>query len=540
MIRYICILLLVLLTAQASAASFTATVDRNRLNEGETVELLLESDDATLFSKPDLAPLEQDFEVLGSRQMNQLSNINGKTSATTTWTVSLLPRRTGKLVIPPLQLGDQHSQPIHLQISQGNGTSNGTGAPIFIDASLDHDSVYVQQQVVLTLRIYHSVSLYSDSTLTPLKMDDARVEQLGAPRNYEKDINGVRHGVIEVSYAIFPQKSGALSIPSQLFSATIADRSAGSSFVPFGKPVRLKSTSIPLQVKPKPANYPADAPWLPAPALSLNEAWSPDPQNLEVGQSVTRNLLMKVDGLSAAQLPPLNVALPDGIRSYPEQPKLANQTSPNGVIGSREETQALVPTHSGELQLPAIEVVWWNTSEDRLVRSSVPGRSLQIVENPNLTPAQPVTSEAVAVAPGNQQALWPWQLATLLLALTTVLGFSLWWWARKQPAVVTTVQTGPSPRTLLDELKRACQANDAQLSRQTLDAWARQQPETLAEMGERFTPLSEALDALNGALYGANESSWDGKDLWQAIRNMPAATAATPAETSPLPPLYPR
>ncbi|HWR80037.1 MAG TPA: protein BatD, partial [Pseudomonas sp.] len=67
------------------------------------------------------------------------------------------------------------------------------------------------------------------------------------------------------------------------------------------------------------------------------------------------------------------------------------------------------------------------------------------------------------------------------------------------------------------------------------------QPETLADMGERFAPLSEALDGLNGALYGASEISWDGKDLWQAIRNMPAATtAAAPTETSPLPPLYPR
>ena len=540
MIRHLCTLLLVLLTAQASAASFTATVDRNHLSEGETLELRLESDDATLFSKPDLAPLEEDFEVLGSRQMNQLSNINGKTSAITTWNVTLLPKRTGNLVIPPLQLGDQHSQPIKLQISQSNGNGKTSDAPIFIDASLDHDSVYVQQQVVLTLRIYHSVSLYSDSSLTPLKMDDARVEQLGAPRNYEKDINGVRHGVIELSYAIFPQKSGTLNIPSQLFSATLADRSASSSFVPFGKPIRLKSTSIPLQVKPKPESYPADVPWLPARALSLNEAWSPEPENLEVGQSATRNLLMKVDGLSAAQLPPLDGALPEGIRSYPEQPKLANQTSANGVIGSREETQALVPTRSGELQLPPIEVFWWNTKEDRLARSSVPGRSLQIMENPNLTPALPASAEPAPIVISNQQSLWPWQLATLLLALTTAIGFSLWWWARKQPAVVTTVQTGPSPRTLLDELKRACQANDAQLSRQTLDAWARQQPETLAEMGERFAPLTEALDALNGALYGANEASWDGKDLWQAIRNMPAATAATPAETNPLPPLYPR
>jgi hypothetical protein len=541
MIRYLCTLLLVLLATQASAASFTASVDRNHLSEGETVELLLESDDVTLFGKPDLAPLEQDFEVLGSRQMNQLSTINGKTNATTTWNVSLLPRHSGELVIPALQLGDQYSQPITLQISQANGSEKTSSAPIFIDASLDQESVYVQQQVILTLRIYHSVSLYNDSNLTPLKIDDARVEPLGAPRNYEKDINGVRHGVIELSYAIFPQKSGTLNIPSQVFSATVADRSAGSSFVPFGRPTRLKSPSIPLQVKPQPASYPADVPWLPARALSLNEAWSPEPDQLEVGQSVTRNVLMKVEGLSAAQLPPLNTTLPAGIRSYPEQPKLANQTSADGVIGSREETQALVPTQSGELQLPAIEVVWWNTREDRLIRTRVPGRKVQVVDNPNLTATQPAPAEPAPMVINNAQLLWPWQLASGLLALTTLLGFSLWWRARKQPAVVSSVQTGPSPRTLLDELKRASQANDAQLTRQTLDAWARQQPETLAAMGERFPPLAEALDALNGALYSADEPSWDGKDLWQAIRNMPPLkVSSSPAENSPLPPLYPR
>ena len=48
-------------------------------------------------------------------------------------------------------------------------------------------------------------------------------------------------------------------------------------------------------------------------------------------------------------------------------------------------------------------------------------------------------------------------------------------------------------------------------------------------------------DTFQRGLYGASEISWDGKDLWQAIRNMPAATtAAAPTETSPLPPLYPR
>ena len=540
--RYLCTLILALLTFYAQAASFTASVDRTRLSEGETVELRLQSDDPTLFGKPDLAPLTPHNEVLSSRQQNQLSIINGKTTATTTWNVSLLPKTTGELQIPALQLGDLRSEPITLYISEQNGTASKSGAPIFIDASLDQDSVYVQAQAVLTLRIYHSVSLYNDSSLTPLKMTDARIEQLGAARTYEKDINGVRHGVIELSYAIFPQKSGELSIPSLLFSATLADRSDNSGFMSFGKPTRLKSPSIPLQVKPKPASYPADAPWLPARALSLNEAWNPEPDNLQVGQSLTRSLLLKVDGLSAAQLPPLPENMPEGLRHYPEQPKLANQTTGNGVIGSREERQALVPTRSGELTLPAIEVVWWNTVEDRLVRSSVPARRLPVTDNPGLLAVEPSASASLETPlSGSETLLWPWQLATALLSLTSLLGFGLWWRARRQPAIVATVQTGPSPRTLLDELKRACQANDAPLSRQALDAWARQQPETLADMGERFAPLSEALDGLNGALYGASEISWDGKDLWQATRNMPAATtAAAPTETSPLPPLYPR
>ena len=88
----------------------------------------------------------------------------------------------------------------------------------------------MQAQVILTLRIYHSVSLYDDSTLSPLQMPEALVERLGEPRTYEKTINGVRHGVIEVRYALFPQKSGELTIPAQLFSATTVTNGSSSVF----------------------------------------------------------------------------------------------------------------------------------------------------------------------------------------------------------------------------------------------------------------------------------------------------------------------
>ncbi len=102
---------------------------------------------------------------------------------------------------------------------------------------------------------------------------------------------------------------------------------------------------------------------------------------------------------------------------------------------------------------------------------------------------------------------------------------------------VRRVVQEPSSRSLLDELRRACLANDPQATRQALDAWARQQPDTLADMAARFVPLSDALDGLNGALYSESGHSWQGEDLWRASRALPTTEQqwALAAPTSPWP-----
>ena len=94
--RLICLTLLCLAAFRAEA-SFTASVDRARLNQGESVELTLESDDPTLFGKPDLKPLDEHFVVLGTRQVNRLTTLNGKAQATTRWIITLQPRSEGKV-----------------------------------------------------------------------------------------------------------------------------------------------------------------------------------------------------------------------------------------------------------------------------------------------------------------------------------------------------------------------------------------------------------------------------------------------------------
>ncbi|KTC25895.1 protein BatD [Pseudomonas marginalis ICMP 9505] len=538
-------LLLALTAGHAQAANLVASVDRSRVNSGETVELTVESSDVTQFGKPDLSPLDAQFEVSGTRQINQLTTLGDDNRATTRWIITLLPKENGTVVIPALQVGELKTQPISLQVVEtASQNTSAELAPVFVETKLDQSSVYVQAQALLTVRVYHSVSLYDDSSLTPLQIPDARIEQLGESRTYEKVINSIRHGVIETRYAIYPQHSGALLIPAQTFSATLVEaRPAQENTLQGTKPgklIHVSSAQLPLEVKPKPALYPADTPWLPARSLSLTESWNPTPEHVQVGDSLTRSLTVKAEGLSSAQLPALPSSDINGLRRYPDQPVLGNQNSDRGLVSSREDREALVPTRAGAVELPAVEVVWWNTHEDHLERTSLPARTLQVATNPSLvvdTPAMPT----VITAPDDER-LWLWQLSTLTLACTTLLGFGLWWRARRQPAVQRAAQTGPSPRSLLDDLKRATQANDPQATRQALDAWARQQPDTLAEMAARFVPLSDALDGLNGALYSESGHFWLGEELWRAVKAIPMAEREQdPAtDTTSLPPLYPK
>lgn len=541
----LCLVAACTLPIASQAAELQARVDRNALAVGEIVELTLESDDPILFGRPDLTPLEEQFEILDTRLLTRQGDDDEPGNLNSRLVIGLQPRVAGQLQIPPLQIGEARSPAIVLQVSEARPVAAEHAlAPVFVDAQLDQDSVYVQAQAILTLSVYHSLALYDDSRLSPLEIAEARVEPLGPQRTYETLIGGVRHGVIETRYALFPQRSGELTIPALLFSATALDPDAASQ-QPFGprsgRPVEVRSPPLTLRVKPKPADYPAGAPWLPARVLNLSEHWSPEPDQVQVGESLTRSLLIRAEGLASSQLPQLENRVQERwLRRYPEQPRLSNRNGTYGLIGSREESTALVPTAAGRIELLALEVVWWNTVEDRLMHSRLPARSLEVEDNPALvvdaTPVLPSTPVAVGVR------LWPWQLATAIFALTTLLGFGLWWRARRLPAVIRAAVSGPSPRTLQDDLRRACQSNDPHATRQALDAWARQQPETLADMAARYVPLSDALDGLNGALYSETGHSWQGEALWQAVGSLPPAHHLANGEppSGSLPPLYPR
>lgn len=525
------LLLLLLCLPGLVQAALEASVDRTRLVEGDTLELTLESPASSRLNRPDLTPLEQDFEVQGTRQLSLVSRLEGRNQPVTRWIITLLPRHSGLLEIPALVAEDAASAPIAIEVlssSQAAQDRSALLAPVFIDSEVDERHPYVQAQVVLTLRIYHSVSLYDDNSLSGLEIDGARVQRLGEPQQYTRIINGIRHGVSEVRYAIWPQRSGLLDIPSQLFSANVLeDRDPDQRFSPrTGRLVQVRSPSLSIEVRPIPPSYPANAVWLPAREVQLRQNWQPDPGlDLLTGEPLTRSLLVQARGLSPAQLPELASRLDDlaGMRQYADQPLLEQQIDEYGIIGIRTDSAALVAQQAGQFQLPEIRLPWWNTLTDQLETATLEPLTLSIIsedgqvsEDPALAGIQPAHTSNVR--------LWPWQLATLLLGVALGASLLQLWRTRRQLQALELpeeeehleLDTQNNPLT---DLQAACRSNQPADARKALEAWARRQhSDGLIGLSQQHAELGEALDDLNACLFGQSDTAWRGKSLWRAVR----------------------
>ena len=127
----------------------------------------------------------------------------------------------------------------------------------------------------------------------------------------------------------------------------------------------------------RPAYVPADE-WMPSSNVELTEQWSDDLNNLSVGEPITRTIRISAQGLTGAQILPLTIAPSSQYKLYPDQPQLDQQVSSNGLLGTRTESLALVPNQAGEIVLPAIEMRWWDTVNQRMQTASLPGKTVQV------------------------------------------------------------------------------------------------------------------------------------------------------------------
>ncbi|MGD8589528.1 MAG: BatD family protein, partial [Chromatiales bacterium] len=360
------IFFILLLWAGLAQAELSAFLTAGRISMGDTVQLQVEAE-GQISASPDTQPLEQDFDVLGVASGSRVNIINGRMDSRSTWSITLSPKRSGTLTIPPLELHGEQTQPLTLQVSEVPVMEDGTAGndPVFIETEVDISDPYVQGMLLYTLRLFYEVKLMGGRLSEP-KLDNALVRRLGKDREYHTERNGRRYRVLERQYAIFPQTSGKLELPAPILEARIPDKrpksnsllrdllkrdplmdgSRLSDLYTTTHPIRVRGKPRVLQVRPRPAQMQAHH-WLPAQNLVLIESWKPAQGELRVGNPLTRSIIIKARGATGAQLPELAPGYVDGFKVYPDRSQTDTLDLEQGVEGEKKQNVAYVPLQPG-------------------------------------------------------------------------------------------------------------------------------------------------------------------------------------------------
>jgi hypothetical protein len=546
--------LLILLTIVGSfgaRAELTASVDRDRVAMGDILRLTISATANEAINNVDLRPLLQDFDILQRSSSSSTSIINGNRTNTREVILEISPKREGTLRVPSLRVG--RSETNYLLISVGPGQTASGDPLVSFEAELDRDNVYVQGQAILILRIQQAINLDSRS-VTELTLDNAFIKQL-EQKSFQRTIEGRPWLVHEIRYAIFPEQSGELEIPSQTFSAreTQPRRSMfdlGNS----GRQITRRTEALTIKVLPRPGKFPGDT-WLPARKVEIAESWSTPPEQLRVGESATRRITISGEGLQGAQLPPILFPATSGLKYYPDQPVISDGELATGLVGSREDSAALVPTREGDYSIPEIRIPWWDT-ESGVVRYAVlPARNVTVAASLDASAPPIIPSPAVAPAfdttpitvKANEENGSLWKVLA---------GFSTAGW------VVTLLLfmrrgTTTRKRTSIDEenleeaaafkqLLAACASERATNARRCLITWAstllaEKSIHSLDQVESEFgdAELSAELKIIEDSLYSSNATGWDGTGLTQIVKRLRKSHSSRHRKSEPGLRLYP-
>jgi hypothetical protein len=393
--RKIVLLLIFITTAIASWAdekiTFTASAPEVVVS-GDQFRLTFSINSQKIkdFRAPNIKGLEV---LMGPSRSTQSSTqiINGNVTSTksTTFTYILMAEKEGTYSIPGATIvadGNNYtSNSVSVKVlppDQSTGTASNNGRTsrnqanngkisekeLFITATASKTSVYEQEAILLTYKIYTQVNLTQlHGDMPDLKGFHTQEVELSSQKQWSLEhYNGRNYNTTVYSqYVLFPQQSGKLEIPSITFEGTVSQLVAsddpfdaffngGSNYVNIKK--NIVAPKLTIDVKQLPAGKPAN---FSGGVGEFTVSSSINTQELKTNDAVTIKLVISGTGNMKLINTP-EVGFPQDFEIY--DPKVDNNfnLTREGLSGSKVIEYLAIPRHAGNYTIPAIEFVYFD------------------------------------------------------------------------------------------------------------------------------------------------------------------------------------
>ena len=344
-----------------------------------------------------LAPSIKGFDVLMGPTRSQQSStqiINGKVSSSSsiTYTYILMAGKEGTYTIPAASIevdGEKvFSNALTIKVlppdqtagnsqaNQGGGGSSSsrgqiagsriTDKDLFITATASKTTVYEQEAILLTYKVYTSINLRQLMEDMP-DMKGFQMQEIQLPQQKQYSMehyNGRNYNtIIWRQYVLFPQQTGKLEIPAVTFDGVVAQQTIsddpfdaffnGGGYIEVKK--KIVAPKVIINVKPlpvKPANFSGGV-------GEFTMTSSINAKEVKTNDAVTIKLTIKGAGNMKLITNP-EVKFPEDFEVY--DPKVTNNfdVSRAGLSGTQTIEYLAIPRHAGNFTIPPVEFVYFD------------------------------------------------------------------------------------------------------------------------------------------------------------------------------------
>ena len=449
----------------AQNVEIRAFVDRTTVGQDQTVTYTVEIQGATLpnIQRPDAPPtsnLRRLSPVPSTKRQYSFRNGQVSRSLSYEWTYRPQSVGTARIGRVTIEVANQafETEPIELRVTarppsatKQSGVNRSAGQPsqqtspgdddMFIDVEVSDRSVYVNEPVQLTYRLFFA----PDLDVRQSRLSDAWEaegfwrEDLDVRRNPlpEAVIRSGRryHSIVLKRTVLYPTRSGSLTVAPLRITSEVYDggdsQNPFSRFFSFGRSyeeVPLSSPTVRVSARELPPGAP---PSFDGAVGQFELQTRASRQALEVGGAT--ELIVEVTGSgNVSTLNPPEPAAPDEFEVYDPDVDVSLSHAGPTLRGRKQFTYVLVAQEEGTYTLPPIEFSYFNPATEQYSTQYSDSLRLRVAAGaaaPNAgslragEPSEPMTE------PGTWEVIYkvplhrrPWTYVALLAPWLAVLG----------------------------------------------------------------------------------------------------------------------
>jgi len=407
MLKKMLILSLLLLPMAAAAQddiTIQISLDRDTINIGEQASLTVTvSGSQRNLPAPELPNLSM-FNVYSQGTSTNISIVNGRMETSYSYRYLLQPKRQGSFPIRPVSLVFNQKRYTSNELAvtiiesgvstpptlkQEATSQEGEGRDLFLTAEVNKKTAYVNEQITLTLKFFYGVQLYSQPEYNAPQTTDFWTDVLDAQKSYYQIVNGRRYQVIEISSALFPTRSGELTIGPAMVSAMVVVKKAPRRNDPFsmfddfisqGESRSVRSRPLKINVLPLPENNkPSD---FTGTVGDFAITATPDKTDVDMNQPVT--VTYKISGTGNIKtIAEPNIGDLQEFRTYRASSDEKISKAGGLVGGTKAFEEVYIPKRAGKLTIPPVKLDFFNPATKKY--QSIAAGSIELNVNPAAT-----------------------------------------------------------------------------------------------------------------------------------------------------------